>query len=186
MPEERKALSELLRSGLSAERSNTTGRQYQRLVNMTAQRVLDDAYGVLMCYQLLMRHTAMHWKTLFEICVALMLVYVIKRCSGGRRIRRFVARVGCEDDMLDFHTYIEIVTAVNPLNQVDRNSLGKCTHLLRLHPVWKDGDEADPLLKDPFFCDLLRWCVDAMVSGHVTCCCNRALAYAMMTSLSRS
>ena len=58
--------------------------------------------------------------------------------------------------------------------------------LLRLHPVWKDGDHTHRLMVDPFFHDLLGWWKAKVAGTHGSCGCARNLPYArgvLMTAL---
>ena len=171
MPTPLKDFPTLLRDGLSINRSDRTGRAFQRLHSLNFQNILDDGHGVFIVFQLLMRHAHFENMSSLDVFATVMAVYVVKRCSGKKRIKHFVARVGNDIRSLSLRLYIDVVTAINPYNDRDRNSLDKVVDLLRLHPIWKDGDPTEPLLQDPFFQTLLSWWLVKMSADHVACRC---------------
>ena len=56
MPEHKKDFPQLLRDGSPGERTDAVGVATKRLINMTFNGVLNDANGVYIIFQLLLRH----------------------------------------------------------------------------------------------------------------------------------
>jgi len=81
--------------------------------------------------------------------------YVIVRCLGGKKVVSWQPKL--TEGTIDLDAFLGMASSINLFCDIDRNCLWKVTALLRLHPVWKLGDETVEAMRDPCYRGLLTW-----------------------------
>ena len=149
-----KSLPQMIKEGfLDKERKDNPGRQLKHLQRLTFASVLTEYFAVQSALFLIFRDVALD--SPLKFFAHLMASYVITRCLGGKKLAGWKSKLA--EGTIDLDTFIGMARAINPFCDVDRNCLWKVTALLRLHPVWKLGDETVSAMRDPYYRGLLSW-----------------------------